>query len=510
MTADYYDVVILGTEIGPLACAALLARRGSRVLVIGQGTPAPSYQAGSFRLPTRPFTLLGRGTPAVQRVLAELAMKQRVASLSAGTDASFQVALPGHRFEVSHDQGRIESESEREFPEVRRPIEDFHSNLARLSEVFGELCQRDLMWPPETFFERRDFAKASRALAFDKHGRGQDPLAELPERHPFRLVARAPARFADGMDPDTQTPLRLMRLYANWYRGSLGLRSGLPGLWDLLVDRIRTAGGVVRPGEQIDGVSFSRGAVTGVRVAASGTQIGCSYVIAGIDLVRLLPLMPERQLWEQLFERVGEPQPRYARFMLNLIVRPHGVPLGLSRDVFFVRDSSALLSGDNLLHVQHGPSLGNAGRLLCVEALLPRRHVEDDGYLQRFRERLIESLSDLVPFLRMHLLAMDSPHDGRPPTDCVTGRDLACPQPWTRGRRSMPIVYGYPAARALGLCAVPVRAPIKRLLLCNEQVVPGLGLEGTMLAAWSAARVVTRADKKPRWVRRSMWAKAEA
>jgi hypothetical protein len=61
----------------------------------------------------------------------------------------------------------------------------------------------------------------------------------------------------------------------------------------------------------------------------------------------------------------------------------------------------------------------------------------------------------------------------------------------------------------LGLCALPIRTPIKRLLLCNSQVVPGLGSEGQLMAACSVARVITWADRGRSWMRRRLWAKVE-
>ena len=70
-------------------------------------------------------------------------------------------------------------------------------------------------------------------------------------------------------------------------------------------------------------------------------------------------------------------------------------------------------------------------------------------------------------------------------------------------------VYSYPVVSNLGLCALPVRTPIKRLLLCSAQVVPGLGSEGQLLAACSAARIITWTDRSRSWMRRRLWAKVE-
>jgi hypothetical protein len=40
-------------------------------------------------------------------------------------------------------------------------------------------------------------------------------------------------------------------------------------------------------------------------------------------------------------------------------------------------------------------------------------------------------------------------------------------------------------------------------------VLPALGQEGDLLAAWSAVRVITRTDGQKERIRRSMWSKVE-
>ena len=58
-------------------------------------------------------------------------------------------------------------------------------------------------------------------------------------------------------------------------------------------------------------------------------------------------------------------------------------------------------------------------------------------------------------------------------------------------------------------CALPIRSPIKRLLLCNAQLLPGLGSEGQLMAASSTARVIAWADRRRSWMRTRLWAKVE-
>jgi hypothetical protein len=61
----------------------------------------------------------------------------------------------------------------------------------------------------------------------------------------------------------------------------------------------------------------------------------------------------------------------------------------------------------------------------------------------------------------------------------------------------------------LGIAGEPLRGPIERTLLLGASVLPGLGQEGQLLAACSAARLVTRSDKRRARVRREMWTKME-
>jgi phytoene dehydrogenase-like protein len=102
---------------------------------------------------------------------------------------------------------------------------------------------------------------------------------------------------------------------------------------------------------------------------------------------------------------------------------------------------------------------------------------------------------------------VDSPHDGLAPEGLDAELDATVLA--RRGPSTMPAVYSYPVLSTLDACALPIRTPIKHLLLCSGQVVPGLGSEGALLAACSAARVVTTADRSTSWMRRRLWTKVE-
>ena len=122
-------------------------------------------------------------------------------------------------------------------------------------------------------------------------------------------------------------------------------------------------------------------------------------MIAGIDVASVQRLLADRSPLEQMFERLGEPQPRFYRYTLNVVVANAGVPAGMQRDVFYVRDVDKALSSENLMHVELS-RLDADHSLLCAESLLPARTVEErDGSLDDARERVMAISSELVPFI---------------------------------------------------------------------------------------------------------------
>lgn len=508
MSARFYDVVVLGAELAPLLCGALLAKRGFRVLVVGQNEPDPVYRVGPFQLPRRPLRCVFGHTPASDRVFAELGLSQGLRRMSLPLDPAFQVATPNHRIDVSKSDLRLSREFGREFPGVRRPIEDFHRRVDRVMHGLDAMLSHDLVLPPESFLERQRFARARRLLDLPRGEGPDDVLSEFPDDHPFRELASLPARFDGGVDP-AHAPipsLTMLRLYGNQRRGAFAIEGGLSALREQLVQKIQSHSGQVKLDEYASELLVQRGQVSGLRLTHADAEISCGFVIAGVDLSVLQRILPDRSALEALFERIGEPQPRQYRYGLNVVLRRRGIPAGLGGSLYLAQQkphdgaASTLHVASSRLDTEHS--------LLCVEAPLSARKVEEDpSYVLGVRAQIMRALRELLPFLDDHLVLFDSPHDNRPPEGASSKLDGAALA--RRGPATMPVVYSYPVVSALGLCAVPLRSPIKHLLLCNSQVVPGLGSEGLLLAARGAARLVTWADRSRSWMRRRLWTKVE-
>ena len=508
MFRTHYDAIVVGGRLPGLIGAALLAKRGFRVLVLGHEDLAPTYElpgpsGALLELPRAPFNFLAAHSPIARRIFSELAILQSFRRAAETVDPAYQLALPAHRFDMALDRAALSREIEREFPEVRRPIEELIARTQRDAEALDAALTNDLVLPPETFLERREVARATSHLDTLANA---DPLSALPEAHAFRLAVHAPLRFADAMDPDLAHGVRLVRAFGAWAAGGAALAGGLGALRKMVLDSLRTHGGEVRDREKIDRVLVERNVATGVRLAASGESVGATTVVLGGNVGQYVRMLPDRGPFEALFESAGEPVVRYYRYTMNLLAAQAGLPMGLARDLFVVRDPDRPLAGANLLHVEVGGTLVDDQRLITVEALLPRRGVEDTpGYLDALREDLVASLAEFIPFLGEHVTLIDSPHDGRPALDVKRGEPIDPPAKWARGPATMDVVHGFPITTTLGIAALPIRTPVRSLLLLGPENVPGLGMEGTLAAAWAVARIISRSDPRSGIFRRGLF-----
>jgi hypothetical protein len=212
------------------------------------------------------------------------------------------------------------------------------------------------------------------------------------------------------------------------------------------------------------------------------------------------------------------------RFVVSLVVNDRGLPVPLPRESFLVRREESLPD----LHVQRFSydDLAEKRRsgddtprepqsLLVAEMLLP---TTGGIHLLGAREAVLASLRSYLPFLDEHLVCVDSPHDGLPASRYQLQEN------GERSRIEIQRIHlkgAQPTAEAmvarlnvnppgyLGLAAEPLRGPIPGTYLVGPSVLPGLGQEGEVLAAWGVAKILTKKDGSRQKLRRQMWTKIE-
>ncbi len=126
---------------------------------------------------------------------------------------------------------------------------------------------------------------------------------------------------------------------------------------------------------------------------------------------------------------------------------------------------------------------------------------------------MLATLAEQLPFLERHLRVVDSAHDGLPLHVYRNGERreverVHLPE-GSHGPEAMERLWSVEPDGYLHLGGEPVRGPITGTFLVGKTVLPALGQEGQLLAAWSAARLITRRDKNRQKMRREMWSKIQ-
>jgi phytoene dehydrogenase-like protein len=513
VSAKHYDVVVLGGSLGALTAAALLARRSWRVLVLGQGYRKATYAYDGHTLARRPFTFLSASSPAWGRVLVELAQSQTFRRRLSSLDPMLQVLAPDMRLDLPPDTQLFAREIDREFPAVRRVVDDLYAELAKKNADTDAAFERDAVWPPGGFWERRETARAMDLLPYLD---GADFLAELPRAHAFREVVTAPARFAS--DQIDALPLfAVARLHGAWTRGVARLADGEDELAEFLLERVRAHGGDTRLNDRARAIVHKGGKVRGVVVDGDEAPTGVTFVVSDLPTSRLLDLAPDVE--QEPDERNPSVDPAGARFVVSMVVRPEGLPAQLATESFLLPKTG------RPVHLQKSEPAADGTVLLIAEALLDSSTPE----VGKAREEVLTTVLELLPFVERHFIVVDSPHDGRPlwdfrkpnPSDPLVGDkawniraqlvDRARLRATGGSLEPEPMVPRFQVTRPglSGLAGEPIRTALGNVFVTGKSVLPALGQEGELLAAWGVARVITRTDRRKEKMLREMWSKVE-
>jgi hypothetical protein len=490
LDSSYFDVVVCGSDLAGLVAAALLGRRGLRVLVCGFERMPATFTAAGHTLARDPGLLPPADAESVTRILRELNFLQIVRRRAPALQPSLQLILPQQRLDLGGTEVATR-ELRREWPgeadTIARGLERLQSASAMLDPLLGS----DLTLPPDGFWERREVARIEGQLP----PAGEDLLDPLGAEHPLRVGLNALAALTCGFAPIDLNSIVVARAYDLQRRGIHRLEGGLPTLRSLFFERIAATAGEVRERLTPEEVVIRRGKVVGLRVRPRDETIGLEHLVWSDSLASLLPLCGDKAS-RKLREHAAAMRPACHRYTLCLLVRREALPEGMGPRVVAVRDPSQPLLEDNALAITIGSEDRDGNVPIWVECLVPATTSAAPGYLAVVRGRVRDRLSRLLPFFERHLVVLASPHDGLPPELPESDGRGAPPDPVRATPMAATAALSPELPRTLGVAGVPHATGIKNLTLASAENLPGLGREGELIAGWGAARLIAGGERR--------------
>ncbi|HVU52669.1 MAG TPA: hypothetical protein VHL80_18440 [Polyangia bacterium] len=498
MDTNYYDVVVCGGELTGLVAAALLGRRGYRVLLVGSETDRPTFDAGGHELSRAPALLPPIATPTVARVLQDLNCVQIVKRRAPALSPPLQIVMPHHRFDVGADAEALGRELAREFGGDRAAIEAALARVAQTSALVEPLLATEITLPPDGFWERREVARLESLLP----KRGSDLCAALPAHHPMRAVISAPAILAGSVAPEalprSSGLVGIARSFELARQGLGRFEGGYGALHALFREKLETFSGERREKLVPVEVVMKRGRVAGLRVRPRDETIGCEHLVWAGSAAALHAVCVEKPARRAPGGGPGLHVEGY-RYTIALLVGPEALPEGMGERVLMIGDPGRPLVEENALAITVGqPAPRQPEHVpLWVECVVPALPVDaGPGYLRALRGRVVERLETLLPFFRQHLVVLASPHDGLPPELPAAAAKPAGPTkkssapPAPVPTLPMPPVYASEGDSPFDVAALPHATGIKNLYLAGLENLPGLGLEGELVSAWGVSRLI--------------------
>ncbi|NPC85797.1 desaturase, partial [Pyxidicoccus fallax] len=342
--------------------------------------------------------------------------------------------------------------------------------------------------PPDGFFEGWNLKKLIKAHP------GLEATPRLAGDSASLKLVRGMLPFVSHLE-NPESPLSLTRPLSQVLSSPSFFSGGREGLRELLSRRVAELGGDVLgrdspSGFIVEELTFDGNKFAGMKLLRSDTVYRASCLVAATDAGGLRRLVTDKKHHRGLLEHLDQSSTKSLLFTVNWVVPEAALPRGLGE--LALVDTGDQELGPLLLQVHLARTAPGPGkeskevegvRVVCAGVFVPASYRDlGEEHLQGVANRIDEHLDALMPFTAQHRLLRSAPY-----------LDAG----GVRGSRLMPHpLYSFETEAFLGVTGLAQRTPAKNVLLASREVLPGLGLEGELLAGVRAARMVQEMLKK--------------
>lgn len=486
---SFYDAIIIGPHFGGLLAAALLVKRGKKVLMI-RGIADGDEEAEKYlalKTSSSIFSELG-GISYLRRAFEELAATPGKTQVISAVEPSLQMVLPGYRIDLFHDGI---SRSLRFFAgDYLDRVEGFLKKLGRygfLVEKYFKHTDPDLSAGKRSRFYSglaRFFTEKLLSSLGIRGFTGRLEKLDVDEDVKSFLLVIAMARShlfnEDVPVASASCGLDILR------SGSYIFNFAKPQVDEILYGFISERGGEIVDDAEISEVMAYKGEVKGVVLDEGEHVCRCDHLIVNGPLRWFVERSRLELPRRFLKKRVSSLEPVCFDLFLHIKMKEEAVPVGMSHYLILVKDLAGEPVGDNVISVvmlpqaEKSPEEGDLKNIIANCKIyfsagdsIPCEKIEE------VREKILSSLRQLMPFSFSSIVEISH----YPAADLYPYRL----PPW------LSVVYGPAFKPLLGLSLIKHRLPYyKNVLVTSDDLFPGLGPDGPVVSGCFVANLISR------------------
>lgn len=404
MTSGTHDAVVVGSGLGGLSAAALLARAGKRVLVVERNDAAGGF-AHAFQRDGCTFDPAIHATGEIEfitNMLDHLGVVDRVTFLP--VDALFGVVFPDFRLTLPFGIERVVETLAEEFPDEAAGI----GELFMLREqIFHEASQL----PHAVDIKDLDAAAARFPTFFRYRSLTLEQAVALQLRDPRLRAIVASIWPYVGSPPSRCGFLFSTQLLGSLISGTAYAQGSFQSLVDALVAAIEDSGGTIALDAEATGIRVHDGAVRAV--AVGGDEIPARVVVSNADATATLSrLVGDANLPRSYVRKLNRLKPGLSAFSVYTSTSLDLDALGATHETFVFRHWDHDETYGDILDGRPGgmwmsipslvdPSVAPAGRHTVILTSLARHDAHDWATeSDRFADLLVDELENIYPGFR--------------------------------------------------------------------------------------------------------------
>ena len=448
-----YDILITGSEISGLISAALLAKEGVRVAIVGDAVKPASYKKNGYIFNERPFPITGLHGGPLGMVLDEIGLPKGIFR----TDAiSYQVVLPDERIDICEGTGLFHEEMRRCFPRDIDKVSAFYSHTADLSGKLDPVMELN----PFSFrlFLPTGVKKGKKSI--------KDIIERIGQDQRFQSFIRAQLSSFSFM-PGGISLIAASSILESSRKGVYCMEGGSDALRTLLMKKIKNLGGDIIAASVRDiSRNGNRWLLRTDDEAFSGRA-----VIGNVDAMTFCNLFLDGG--KKYLKKVERIEKIAYPLTINIGIKEAGVPVGMAENVIMLRDYKKEYNSDNLLFMQISPSV-DGRRSMSITCKVSKEDYSIKEKLKEITEKILEGVEELCPFIDIH-------------TEVV---DIRAPEPGWDG------IYSTTLSQRMGVGVLPPEIIRGEILFAGPEVFPTLGFDGLVYSGRMAAAAALKGLEK--------------